>query len=290
MSPNYFSKLISLRSKEEIVVVIHHHPVTYIKQILVTVFLILLAFFLMFFLFSLGPIGVALFLALILTAVFYGLREFYIWFMNVFIITNKRIIDIDQKGFFNRTVSEADYEKIMDLSYSVKGFFQTVLKLGTIKIQAAGIKLAVKNVKNVVKINQVIADLVKEETGQVLKAKKSSQLNSQEKEQITKDFLDQDELEKYDDYELKDLLDYYNETFGEIRLKKMLVDELEKYEEEGGVEDKKEQEVEDEQEDLEEETGNEEEKDLEEEEVPKTKKSNNEESKKLSSFKKRNLN
>ncbi len=232
MSNDYFAKKISLREDEEIILVLHHHPITFWKQILLTAFLILLAFFLMFFLLSLGPIGVALFLALLLTGVSYGLREFYIWYFNVFIITNQRIFDLDQKGFFNKTVSELSLEKILDICYSVQGFWQTILKLGTIKIQAASVKLMIKNVRQVVQVNQLLADLIREQTGKQIEVKKVKQLNAKEKEQLTEDFLKQDELAEYEDYNLQELIEDYKETFGDLKLKKLLVDELEKYEKE----------------------------------------------------------
>lgn len=238
MPKQYFEKQINLRADEEIVTVLHHHPITYAKQIAITFAIILLAFFLMFYLFSIGAFGVALFLALLLTGVFYGMREFYIWFMNVFIVTNQRIIDVDQTGFFNKTVSEVDYEKILDVCFSVKGLGQTLFKLGTININATGVKLVIKNVQNVVKINQILADLIRERTGKSLEVKKVKELQTDEqklspqtKEKITEDFLNQDDLEEYDEYDLQDLIDEYKDVFGELRLKKFLVDELEEYDE-----------------------------------------------------------
>ncbi len=236
MSRDYFSKQISLRSDEEIITVLHHHPITYAKQIAITLVVILLAFFLMFYLFSLGAFGVALFLALLLTGVFYGMREFYIWFMNVFIITNQRIIDIDQTGFFNKTVSEADYAKILDVCYSVKGAGQTLFKLGTISVNATGVKLVIKNVKDVVKVNQILADLIRDRTGKSLEVKKvkessinTQKISPQNKEKITEDFFNQEDLAEYDEYDLADLIDEYKDVLGELRLKKFLVDELEEY-------------------------------------------------------------
>ncbi len=231
MSKDYFSKKISLQEGEEIIAILHHHPVTYWKQILITAFLILLAFFLMFLLFSIGPFGVALFAAILATGLIYGLREFFIWFNNVFVITNKRIFDFDQKGFFNKTVSEVDYSKILDISYTVKGVSQTILKLGTIKVKAAGATLVLKNISNIVKINQLITDLIREATGKEIAAKKVKQLNGKEKEKLAEEFLNQEELAEYENYKLNELIEEYRETFGELSLKKILVDELEKHEE-----------------------------------------------------------
>lgn len=235
MSPKYFAKYLVLRPDEEIKAALHSHVIANFKQILVTVFLILLAFFLMFYLFSLGALGVAFFLAILLTGIFYGLREFYLWFMNVAIVTTQRIIDIEQRGFFHRTVSVADYDKITDICYSVEGFSQTILKLGTIKINASSVKLVIKSIGNVVNVNHLLVDLVRDFTGKNIPVKKvqsSSEEKAAEskvKEQATENFLNETDLSEYDEYDLNDLVSEYTEVFSELRLKKYLVDQLEDY-------------------------------------------------------------
>ncbi len=227
MSEQYFSKKINLQAEEELIAVLHHHPLTYAKQIAIVCLLIFGAFFFMFFLFSLGEIGVAMFCALLITGVFYGGREFYIWYNNACILTSQRLVDIDQQGFFHKTVSDIVFEKILDISYSVRGFWQTVLKLGTIKIQATGANLILKNIKEAGKINQLIADLIKKQTGNKIEVKRVVNLSPEVKNKITDDFLNQDELAKYEDYKLAELLEEYKDTYGELSLKKMLVEELE---------------------------------------------------------------
>jgi len=247
MPKDHLSKQINLRDDEEIIVILHHHPITYAKQIAITAVLILIAFFLMFLLLRWGPIGVAIFLALLLTGFYYGLREFFTWYFNVFIITSQRIIDIDQKGFFNKTVSEADYEKILDISYAVQGMGQTLLKLGTISVNATGVKLVLKNIKNVSKVNQLITDLIREVTGKRIEAKQVNKLSPKTKARITDNFLNQEEFDDYDDFDTDELVSEYIETFGELPLKRFLVDELDRFER------KKEEEAEDPEEDEEDE-------------------------------------
>jgi len=237
MSDKYFAKKINLRADEEMAAILHHHPITYIKQFCITAFLILLSFFLMFYFLSLGQIGAALFLAILATGIFYGLREFFIWYNNVFIITSDRIIDIDQKGFFHKTVSELGYDKINDISYSVHGLIQTIFKLGTIKIQAAGAALVLRNLKEPGKVNQLLVDLIKNQTGKKIEVKQAKNLNAEYKAQLTDDFLKQEELDKYDGYNLVELIEEFKDDFGELKLKKLLVDELDKYEGEKGKED-----------------------------------------------------
>ncbi len=66
--------------------------------------------------------------------------SFLIWidyYFDIWIITSKRIINIEQKGLFMRNVSEADYTKIQDVTAEVHGFFPTIINFGDVYIQTA---------------------------------------------------------------------------------------------------------------------------------------------------------
>ena len=60
------------------------------------------------------------------------------YYLDVLIITDKRVIDIEQKGFFHRNVATISLEKIQDISVNVSGILATFLDFGTLKIQSAG--------------------------------------------------------------------------------------------------------------------------------------------------------
>ena len=60
------------------------------------------------------------------------------YYLDVLLITNKRVIDIDQRGFFNRDVATITLEKIQDVSVNVNGIIATFLSFGTLTIQSAG--------------------------------------------------------------------------------------------------------------------------------------------------------
>jgi hypothetical protein len=235
MSDKYFAKQINLRSSEKLIAVLHHHPITYAKQIAVTTILILGAFFFMFALFSLGEIGVALFCAIILTGAIYGSREFYIWHANACVITSERLVDIDQQAIFRKTVSDIEYAKIIDISYSVRGISQTIFNIGSIRVQSVGATLLLKNIKEPGRVNQLLVDLIRKQTGKQIEVKKVVSLGLNAKEKIMDEFVNQDELAEYEDYNLDELLEEYKETFGELSLKKLLVEELGEEEGEEGV-------------------------------------------------------
>lgn len=136
------TKIIHLKEDEAVVEIVRHHPPVYIPKIAAALVLFAAPFFFMLPLFGFRPFGVpvglAVFFLLIFAGCYYAIRTFIIWYWNVFIITNFRVVDVDQVGFFNRTVTEAAYDKVQDVSYQVKGFWATLFGYGTVVVQTAG--------------------------------------------------------------------------------------------------------------------------------------------------------
>jgi len=66
------------------------------------------------------------------------LGTIWIWRRNKIIITTNHIVDIDQIGLFNKTVSTLHLDEIQDISAKINGPIQTMMKFGTIIIQTAG--------------------------------------------------------------------------------------------------------------------------------------------------------
>lgn len=66
---------------------------------------------------------------------------FYEWldyYLDIWIVTNHRIIEVTQRGFFNHEVSEIHLSRIQDMMFKTKGIFSTFLDFGDIHIQTAG--------------------------------------------------------------------------------------------------------------------------------------------------------
>ncbi len=68
------------------------------------------------------------------------LYAFLVWidyFFDVWIITNERVINIEQKGLFVRAVSELKFSRIQDVTSEVSGMIPTILNFGDVKVQTA---------------------------------------------------------------------------------------------------------------------------------------------------------
>ena len=58
--------------------------------------------------------------------------------LNNVIVTDRRIIERNQLGFFDRQVSELHVYRIQDITVSTKGVIPTMLHYGDVIIQTAG--------------------------------------------------------------------------------------------------------------------------------------------------------
>ena len=68
---------------------------------------------------------------------------FILWldfYLDAWIVTDERIININQKGFFNRDISELKLTKIQDVTSEIVGVIPTLLNYGNIYVQTAGEK------------------------------------------------------------------------------------------------------------------------------------------------------
>lgn len=68
---------------------------------------------------------------------------FVIWidyYLDVWIITGTRVVNIEQKGLFSRQISELELENIQDITTEVKGVIPTFLNYGDVFIQTAAEK------------------------------------------------------------------------------------------------------------------------------------------------------
>lgn len=85
------------------------------------------------------------------------------YYLDVWIITDRRVVNVEQKGLFVRQVSELQYNKIQDVTTEVEGFIPTLLNYGEVFAQTAGEKprFLFHNVPNPYAIKGMIMDLQK---------------------------------------------------------------------------------------------------------------------------------
>ncbi|HOZ36918.1 MAG TPA: PH domain-containing protein [bacterium] len=88
---------------------------------------------------------------------YYAFLDYY---LDVWVVTNYRVIGVEQKGLFNRKVSEYKLFRIQDVMAEQKGVFSTVLDYGTVHVQTAGEQEMV-NFQQVPNPNHIARELIR---------------------------------------------------------------------------------------------------------------------------------
>jgi uncharacterized membrane protein YdbT with pleckstrin-like domain len=133
---------------EKIIKVIRKDFFILFKKFLLSAALIVLPALVVFMILSLypnlldGPVSYPL---IVLTVSGYGLFvwlfsffSFIDYYLDIWLITSERIIDVRQEGFFSRVVSELKLSQIQDVTSELHGVFQFVFKYGDVHVQTAG--------------------------------------------------------------------------------------------------------------------------------------------------------
>ncbi len=128
--------------------VLRRHPITLLPLLLSTALVFLLPFggygALLLFkpdLFetpsnlTLFMLGASIFFCFGLLFVFQTFMEYW---LDVFIVTEKRILDINQTGLFKRTISELRLYRTQDVTSEIKGFWNSLFNYGDVFVQTAG--------------------------------------------------------------------------------------------------------------------------------------------------------
>jgi hypothetical protein len=58
--------------------------------------------------------------------------------LDVWILTNERLVDVEQLGLFSRRISTLSLDRVQDVTVQATGLIDTFLKIGTVYVQTAG--------------------------------------------------------------------------------------------------------------------------------------------------------
>ena len=123
----------------------------------------------------LGPIIILVGSMYVLGVWLFGFTEFIDYYLDVWIVTNERIINIEQKGLFTRVASEMHLTAIQDVTSEVSGILHTFLHYGNVYVQTAGEKteFEFENVPQPAKVTKLINELLIEEEKEKLEGRTS---------------------------------------------------------------------------------------------------------------------
>lgn len=158
--------MLQLQPDEKIITSVRKHWFVVLRTLIVFVILILIPPVTLTVLplvtadFNTELIGnlVNFFFSLYLMALFLFLFLFWMdYYLDMWIITDQRIIDVEQVGLFRRTISEIPLIRVQDVTIEIHGIIETFLKFGTIRIQTAGEReFTINNIPRLYEIKDII--------------------------------------------------------------------------------------------------------------------------------------
>lgn len=156
---SHLSFMITLHENEQILLTTHRHWFIFALQ--ATAICVVALFPL--FLFPILPIDAALFwffavVYWLFLAAFLLVAWIEYW-LDMWIITSERIIDIEQRSLFSREVSEFLLSRVQDVTVEVPNLIATVLRYGNIVVQTAGEKsFTIREIPHLEKAKEIILE------------------------------------------------------------------------------------------------------------------------------------
>ncbi len=170
----YIKKFITQKSYEKIVYFLRRDVIVFLKEMILFIFLLFLPFVAYIFLQTSFPSLLESSLAyplLVILASTYFLTVWLIFFtafidyyLDFWVITNDRIINVEQH-LFSRVISELDLYKIQDVTAEIKGPLPTMFNYGNVYVQTAGAveRFILEEIPHPHKVSKKIMELAEED-------------------------------------------------------------------------------------------------------------------------------
>lgn len=170
--------LKDFKEGERVILIVRHHWFVLLREVFGILLLFILPFFLipMVYAFSVSAGnapnvsgGMILFFGSLWTLIMWHIlfERWTDYYYDIWVVTSLRIIDIDQKGFFHRTVATMlTLDHIEDVETEVNGIFESLFNFGSIQVQTAAthVEFHMDDVPNPNSIERVIRSTQEEHT------------------------------------------------------------------------------------------------------------------------------
>lgn len=139
--------MLNLDQNESVILEVRKHWIVFFSHGLFLVFAAVLPVILFIVFKRIIPVPIAFFEHTSVWVFFYMIWLLGVWisffiqwtnyYLDVWYITEKRIIDVEQKRPFHREVSSIRFDKIQDITIEVKGVVATLLNYADVRVQTA---------------------------------------------------------------------------------------------------------------------------------------------------------
>ena len=145
------------RLNEEVILFTRQHPFVLLRPFLIAAVILLLPLLVYAFSALNSAVGIII-LACIALAAAKGYLAWFSWNNSILLVTNERVVQLEQKGVMNREFSESSLQAIQQVSHEVKGLLCTLFGYGTVTVYTGNslAPFAIKNIPDPYDIQQEI--------------------------------------------------------------------------------------------------------------------------------------
>lgn len=158
------------QENEEILLVIRQHWIVFVSKLVLWFLFVVILVGLDSFIPSYAPIlltspyseVIGLLKNIYLMFLMLGLLMIWtIYYLNLQIVTNERVVDVDQHSLLHHKISEVYLSRVQDVTAEVKGLLPTFFNYGNVHIQTAGEteRFVFARIPNPAAVAKLIADL-----------------------------------------------------------------------------------------------------------------------------------
>lgn len=155
---------------EQVLLFLRQHPITQLPWIIISGLLIFMPIILIPIINSIIDntffiplrFGIVMLLFWYLATFAYAFVSFIMWYYNINIVTNQRVVDIDFVYLLVQEVTATRIEQIEDVTYKRAGSFATLFDYGNVFVQTAGTEVNIEflSVPKPRQIGKIIIDLM----------------------------------------------------------------------------------------------------------------------------------
>lgn len=136
--------MLKLHENEKIIISFHRHWIVVANKMTMAAALLLIPLAVLIVMPSIeisSEVRLAVFYIIMIYLMIVAMIAFVLWidyYLDVWIVTDIRIIDLEQKGMFKREASEFLLSKVQDITVEIPSFIATLLHYGNLRVQTAG--------------------------------------------------------------------------------------------------------------------------------------------------------
>lgn len=125
------------RSDEEVILLSRQHPFVLFHPFLISSVILLIPFVANIFL-VFGSLLSWILIVTIVAALAHAILAWYSWYNSIFLLTNQRVVVLEQRHVMHREFTECGLKSIQQVSHEVRGLYHTLWGYGNITIYTGG--------------------------------------------------------------------------------------------------------------------------------------------------------